>query len=376
MGGTGVALFALAPDDRALQTAGYVWPPLLLVLAGWMLLRLRRAMRSRARWLLYPVLAVLAISSIGGLVQTVAERNLRTDAAPGQLIDVASDRQLHLHCVGSGSPTVVLNNGLGGNSANWARILDATAPTTRVCSYDRAGQGWSDPVGEPQDSAAIVADLRQLLERAGERGPFVLAGHSAGGAYAMAYAARHPNDVAGLVLLDSMTPEQFTILPDFPSVYALSARLYGLAPTLVRIGVGQLVRALSAPEPPGDAGEQALAVGASARDWRTTRDEHSVYRRALAQAGELTTLGDKPVAVVSATATLEETRGWRAAQAKLATLSSNSSAQTIESAHADVIVDETAARQSANAILNVVDSVRNGTPLRSRARIPAKSPVR
>jgi pimeloyl-ACP methyl ester carboxylesterase len=179
----------------------------------------------------------------------------------------------------------------------------------------------------------------------------------------MAYAARHPDDVAGLVLLDSMTPEQFTILPDFPRVYALTRRLYGLAPTLTRIGVGQLARALSAPESPGEAAEQALAAAASPRNWRTTRDEHSVYRRALAQAGELTTLGDKPVVVVSATETLEGTSGWRAAQAKLATLSSNSSARTVESAHADVTVEETAALQSADAILSVVDSVRNGTPL-------------
>jgi pimeloyl-ACP methyl ester carboxylesterase len=367
MGVTGLALIAFAPGDKVLQTAGYAWPPLLLALTGWILVQLRRAMRSRARWLLYPVLAVLAISSIGGLLQTVAERNLRTDTAPGRLISVAPGRQLHLHCAGSGSPTVVLNNALGGSSADWARILDATVPTTRVCAYDRAGQGWSEPAREPQDSTAVVADLRHLLEQADEPAPFVLAGYSAGGAYAMAYAAQHPEDVAGLVLLDSMSPEQFTILPDFPRVHAGMTRLYGLAPTLARIGVGQLVRALSAPEPTGDAGEQALAVGASARNWRTTRDEHSVYRRALAQAGALTTLGDKPVAVVSASGTLDGTSGWRAAQAQLATLSSDTSTRTVDSEHADVLIDEIAAQQSADAIVSTVDSVRNGTSLRTAA---------
>jgi hypothetical protein len=144
-------------------------------------------------------------------------------------------------------------------------------------------------------------------------------------------------------------------------------RLYGLAPTLTRIGVGQLARALSVPEPPSEAGEQALAVSASPRSWRTMRDEHSVYRRALSQAGELTTLGNKPVAVVSATGTLDGTGGWRAAQARLATLSSNTSTRVVDSAHADVLIDEAAAQQSAEAILSTVDSVRHGTSLRTGA---------
>jgi pimeloyl-ACP methyl ester carboxylesterase len=74
----------------------------------------------------------------------------------------------------------------------WARITAATAGTTRVCAYDRAGQGWRDEASRPQDSLAVTTDLHRLLEVAGESGPYVLAGHSAGGAYAMTYAARYP----------------------------------------------------------------------------------------------------------------------------------------------------------------------------------------
>jgi pimeloyl-ACP methyl ester carboxylesterase len=370
MGLTGTALIVLAPGDDALQTAGFVWPPLLLVLSGWMLVQVRRAMRSRVRWLLYPVLAALALSSVGGLAQTLAENSLRTGAAPGRVVDVDGGHQLHLQCVGSGSPTVVLNNSLGGSSAAWTRVLDAAALTTRVCAYDRAGQGWSEPAEEPQDSAAVVADLHRLLEHAGEKGPFVLAGHSAGGAYAMAYAARHPDDTAGLALLDSMTPEQFTVLPDYPGQYSALRRLYGVAPSLTRIGVGQLARALTTAEPPGEAGEQALAVAVSPRNWRTARDELSTYRRALAQAGELTTIGAKPLVVLSATETLEGTSGWRAAQAELATLSSNTSARTVTSTHADLLTDQAAAEQVTEAILAIVEAVRTRSALRAPATTP------
>jgi pimeloyl-ACP methyl ester carboxylesterase len=179
----------------------------------------------------------------------------------------------------------------------------------------------------------------------------------------MAYAAERPQEVAGLVLLDSMTPQQFTRLPDFPRVYDLTRRLYGVAPTLTRIGAGQLVRALSTPDLPDQAGEQALAIAASPREWRTTRDEHSVYRRALAQAGELTTLGDKPLVVVSTTHSLEGTSGWEAAQAELSALSGNSTSRIVDSPHADLIIAEGAAMRSADAVLDAVDSVRTGAPL-------------
>ena len=364
---TGLGLLLLAPDDQGITAAGWLWPPALLALVVWCRRRIRVSMPGRTRWLLYPVLVALLLAGTGGVVQTVAEHDLRTEAAPGVRLEVTPGRRLHLDCVGTGSPTVVLNNGLGGSSAAWARVVTAVSSTTRVCAYDRAGQGWSDAADQPQDSEDVVADLRRLLEQAGEHGPFVLAGHSAGGAYAMAYAAQHPDEVAGLVLLDSMTPEQFTALADFPGVHARLRRLYGVAPALCRVGVGQLVRALSAAEPPGEAGKQVLALGASARTWRTTRDEHSVYRRALAQAGELTSLGAEPLVVVSASETLRDTDGWRAAQSSLAALSRNHTARTVRSTHATLIVDEAAARQSAEAILDTVAGVRTGTSLQAAA---------
>src|SRR5215831_18407903 len=117
----------------------------------------------------------------------------RTYVMPGRSYDVGGYR-LHLNCTGSGSPTVVLQSGLGEPSPMWSRIAPAVAHTTRVCAYDRAGQGWSDDAPRPQDALQVADDLHTLLGRAGERGPYVLAGHSTGGAYAMTFAARYPRE--------------------------------------------------------------------------------------------------------------------------------------------------------------------------------------
>ena len=102
--------------------------------------------------------------------------------------------------------------------AGW--IAPAVAPTTRVCVYDRAGKGWSDPAPEGQDGVAVVSDLHTLLERHGEIGPFVIAGHSSGGVYAQAFAATYPDEVAGLVLIDSQPASALTRLPGYDRMYS------------------------------------------------------------------------------------------------------------------------------------------------------------
>src|SRR3954468_19982866 len=203
MGVTGVALIATAPGNDGLTASGWVWPPVLFALTTWMVVQLRRAMTGGARWLVYPVLTGLALASIGGMVETIAlAHDSRTLAMPGQLYDVGGHR-LHMSCTGTGSPTVVLASGTGEFSQSWARVTPTIASTTRVCAYDRAGQGWSDNASHPQDSRAIATDLYALLNAAGEHGPYVLVGHSLGGIYAMTFAAHYPGDVAGMVLLDS-----------------------------------------------------------------------------------------------------------------------------------------------------------------------------
>jgi hypothetical protein len=186
---TGLGLLVLAPGNGAMTPAGWVWPPALLVLAVWMGVQPRRALAGGSRWLLYPVIGLIAAGAVGGMVESVAiARDQRAFAMPGTSYDVGGYR-LHLNCAGTGSPTVVLENGLGETSPVWDRITSAVGRTTRVCAYDRAGQGWSGDAPTPQDGLQIAADLHTLLDRAHESGPYVLVGHSTGGAYALTYAA-------------------------------------------------------------------------------------------------------------------------------------------------------------------------------------------
>ncbi|HMI87795.1 MAG TPA: alpha/beta hydrolase [Polyangiaceae bacterium] len=122
-------------------------------------------------------------------------------ARPAQMVAVGPSR-LNLHCMGSGSPVVVLEAGLGGDSSGWARVQPRLAQATRVCSYDRAGYYFSEPGPMPRTAEVAVADLHSLLEVASIRAPIVLVGHSLGGLLVRLYAAKYPQDIAGLVLLD------------------------------------------------------------------------------------------------------------------------------------------------------------------------------
>ena len=364
MGATGTALVVFTPGNQTMTALNWVWPPLMLALAGWMFVQMRRSVTGKARWVLTPVIAVLALASIGATYDNIARTGDQAAyAAPGKLYDVGGHR-LHLDCRGHGSPTVVLSNGLGGVSAGWARITGPVAATTRVCAYDRAGQGWSDDAASPRDGVQSAEDLHTLLAEAGEHGPYVLVGHSTGGTYAMTYAARYPDQVAGLVLLDSSSPEQFTRMPAYPGQYAMMRRVYALLPTLSRLGLGHLVPATSH-LPAADAA-RVTAITSTPQAYRNQRDEVSVIPEVFAQAQALTTLGDRPLAVLTASANSVGTDGWVGAQDQLAALSTNSVHRTVHSTHTGLLEDVRPAAESVRAITEVVSSVRTGTPLPSR----------
>lgn len=364
MAATGLALLILAPGDGALTAASWVWPPILLALAAWIGVRLRRAFTGR--WLLYPVVAVLAAGAVGGICQSAAVAHDRSsDVMPGRSYDVGGHR-LHLNCSGSGSPTVVLESGLGETSPLWSRITSAVDRDTRVCAYDRAGHGWSGDAPHPQDGRQVAAALHTLLDRAHESGPYVLVGHSAGGAYIMTFAAQYPADVAGMVLLDSASPDQFTTLPDFPGQYAVSRRMTALFPTLARLGAARLVPPSGYSDLPAAAAAQARAFAVSARGMRGIRDEFSVYPAVFEQAQALSTLGAKPLVVVTAGENQRLIRGWSAAQSRLAALSNNSSHRLADATHVGLLADPHASGFSVRAIDDVVRSVRTGSPLPPR----------
>ena len=130
----------------------------------------------------------------------------------GRLVDVGG-RRLFLDCVGSGSPTVVIDGGAATWSIFYRHIQDEVARDTRVCTYDRAGYGDSDDGPAPRAAGALADDLHRLLQAAGERTPYVLVGHSLGGYIVRIYRQRHPSEVAAIVLVESGHPEQWTRLP-------------------------------------------------------------------------------------------------------------------------------------------------------------------
>jgi pimeloyl-ACP methyl ester carboxylesterase len=147
--------------------------------------------------------AVFVLSVWLALVSAQSATELRIPPMPGRLVATDAGHRLHMWCTGEGSPTVVLVNGAGSFSIDWALIQPAIAAKTRVCSYDRAGYAWSDSGPAPRGVGTAVAELHQVLVRAGERGPYLLVGSSWGGIIARVFAHAHPDDVAGVVLADT-----------------------------------------------------------------------------------------------------------------------------------------------------------------------------
>src|SRR5512132_2666503 len=309
------------------QVLNWVWPPAMLALAVWMVVHAHRQLHSRAgRWLLYPVIAMLALASIGGGYQTLGEAaDAKAYPMPGQLIDVGGHR-LHLSCTGSGTPTVVLEPGAGEMSSNLGWIAPAVARDTRVCVYDRAGRGWSEPAHSARDGAQIATDLHRLLQRGHVPGPYVLAGHSFGGLYVLTFAARYPDEVAGMVLVDS------TALASAANPRAASpghggssngmSRVSALVSTAARLGLGRLYAQVDFGSLPPRSRDEVRASVATASTLRSTIDEYVQAAASTAQAAALRDFADKPLIVL--TAGSGHDAAWSAAQNRMARLSRNS----------------------------------------------------
>ena len=354
----GLAILLASPGNRALGLAGWIWPVLLLLLVGWSFWGARRSLHNWSRRaLLYPALFVLLLVAIGGAYETVAEATTSNPAPAGRTYLVNGHR-LYLNCVGSGAPTVVLFNGLGERTPSWAWVQRSLSSKTRVCAFDRAGQGWSGAAAGRQDGHELASDLDGLLKAADIPGPYVLAGHSTGGTYALVYAAQYPQQVAGVALIDSATPYQFD-LPDYPGFYSVWRRASALLPSLSRAGFGRLVLDTGYATLPPDARDALRAFAAEPRELRANNAEFAELRTVFDQAKALTSLGGKPLGVLSAD--VGQQAGWAAAQARLAQLSSNSFHRSARGAtHAALLEDERFAAITSRTIIDVVRATRAG----------------
>jgi pimeloyl-ACP methyl ester carboxylesterase len=152
--------------------------------------------------------AVYAVAENPQIPQPSPDLSLTVYAKPQRLVELRDGRKIHLFCLGKGSPTVILTAGGGDWAAVWGKVQAPIALKTRVCAWDRAGFGFSDPSSAPQDVSHTTTDLAEAFKRAKIDGPYVLVGHSMGSYESLLFADRHPRQVLGLVLIDPAFPDQ------------------------------------------------------------------------------------------------------------------------------------------------------------------------
>ncbi|HYW05671.1 MAG TPA: alpha/beta hydrolase [Longimicrobium sp.] len=252
---------------------------------------------------------LLVVAGIAGAIYEGGARRRATRAfpPPGAWVDIGG-RRIQLDCRGSRSPTVVLEAGLDHfGSLSWDAVHDAIAHTTRVCAYSRAGMMWSDATDDPFDSEGMAKDLRAALNRAGERSPWVMVGHSMGGPYVMTFTAHYPREVAGLVFVDAAHPDQEARMRSAPGTApSLFQRAKGTAmevagPPLVRMGAGRLV-----PVPPGLPTWTPEMLAAHRAYFATSAaallKEARAAKATLRTAGRHRRLGARPLVVLTAAA--------------------------------------------------------------------------
>ena len=159
------------------------------------------------------LILVILLAATGFIYENISEaRDIRFHLMPGRLVDVGGYK-MHIHCAGQGSPTVVLDSGLGDSYISWQKVQPQIAQFTRVCSYDRAGIGYSDSGPRRRTSKDMAEELHTLLHNAAIAGPIILVGHSMGGYDVRLYTSLYRAEVAGMVLVDASHPDQENRFP-------------------------------------------------------------------------------------------------------------------------------------------------------------------
>lgn len=224
---------------------------------------------------------------------------------PGQKVDIGG-LALHLNCTGprDAKPAVIIEAGLGEMSTTYQWVQAGVSQQTRVCSYDRAGLGWSDSSSESRDAEQMVRELHALLEAAHVAPPYVLAGHSLGGLLILAYTRRHPEEVAGLVFLDSSHPQQKARLPNYERNERWGKRIFSALGFGAHLGVTGLLRSWFKEawfdELPPDVQATYEYFAGDSRTYVTGRAELDYFDADAKDAALVDSLGDRPVVVLTA----------------------------------------------------------------------------
>lgn len=261
-----------------------------------------RFSRTRRTVLWVPgALLALALLALAGTALLDARDQRRPP--PGELIELPDGRRLHLQIAGveHGGPTIVLEAGQGLFSPAFAWIQDALAEYATVVAYDRPGYGWSTPADGPTSATATVDDLYEALKTGTLEGPYLVVGHSLGAFYARTFAARHPEETLGLVLLDPAHEEQWQRLPEEAvAEFEEAGQMFRWAARMARLGVFRLSnpQRMATVDLPEAAARQIVDITATARYWQTAGAEVEAYDTLAAAPPH--GFGDLPVMVISA----------------------------------------------------------------------------
>jgi len=245
----------------------------------------------RITWTLL-VLVVILLAA-GFLYQNVSEaRDRRFNRMPGRRYDVGGFK-MHIDCTGQGTPAVILESGLGDTYVSWRRVQVEIAKFTRVCSYDRAGLGYSEPASGPRTSKIIAEQLHALLQAAAVPSPYVLVGHSMGGFDVRLYASLFRSEVAGMVLVDASHPDQENRFPpEVKNMEGTWIRESEFLEYTMPFGVPRIL---------GFCDEDPI-VRAAECNWQTAREsvaEMKAFSESAAQVAATGSLGDMPLVVLS-----------------------------------------------------------------------------
>jgi pimeloyl-ACP methyl ester carboxylesterase len=256
---------------------------------------------------------------------------------------------------------VILEALAGGTSSEWGWIQPEVAKLTRVCSYDRAARAWSEASGQTQTLQGTAQALHTLLQNAGESGPYILAGHSIGGVYAREFHSLYPDEVAGIVLVDSAHPQQFDRHPELVQESQAYSEQSASFPLMARFGLFRLFFAtgneIDFGGLPRQQHDELAAQWSSPRYFESQRTETSAAAAIYQDAHHLGSLGNLPLVVITAGTQIEF---WHELQAELAALSTDSQHETIPNAtHGSLAFVEGDAKRVSELIAGLVAKVRN-----------------
>lgn len=313
-------------------------------------------------------LIILAVVGVG--YQTIAtETDTRTYSPRGQLYTV-NGHPMHMVCKGEGTPAVILQAGGLADSTWWYWVQNQLAEYTQVCAFDRPGFGWSESVDGSRDALAIDSELHALLEQAGIPAPYVMAGHSLGALWTRIYAGQYPQDIAGIVFIDSAAApvsDPFETQSEFDAWASPRIALQVPVWLAYRLGIGRLIGSspfLAAGYPADLAPEMAALQAPNSVFDASYAEQIPGMQTTINAAAAVKDLGDVPVMVLWAgngAMVMEQARPIRD---EIAGLSTNEAVRYVDGAdHLSILGNQQYAQQVSNAILDVIEVGHTGKPL-------------